>query len=1120
MPRGQLLSVLGHLRRLIGPAADAGVTDRQLLGQFAARHEEEAFAQLVQRHGPMVLDVCRRVLRHGHDAEDAFQATFLILAQKAGSVSWHESAAGWLYEVARRVARNARRADARRRNAERRLADLCAIEDRPEQGEEEGPLELHEELGRLPEKYRVPLVLCYLEGRSHAQVARQLGWPLGTVKGRLARALERLRRRLAGRGVALPAAALGAALAEGAGAAAVPAALADATVQVATLVAAGQAVAGATSAPVAALVQGVLRGMVTSKLKVVPALVLVMGLLGAGAGLAALGAWPPQPGLAQPSRSPAVGAGGPNAEGPARARTDRLGDPLPPGAIVRLGTVRFRPGGNFNALAFLPGGKALLSTGLHGIRFWDAATGKELRRLEAPGGGTWCCTLSPDGKVLAASCYDRTVRVWETDTGKELRRLEGSATDLAFSHDSRTLVVGDHDRTLHFWNWRDGTEGVRIRTPLWRFDGMAFGRDDRTFSAWDSRSLVSWEVGSGRERHRFKRPGDDLTYLDGLAVSADGKLLATSSYRRPVRLYETATGRELRTFEAGAVQVRAFAPDANRLLLYHRDPRRLELWDVAGGQEVYRIPGDAHVCTFSPDGRSLAVGGGWEGAIRLYDAGTGRRLDGAAGHESSADRLAFSPDGRLLASRSFSDHTVRLWGARTGAPLHVLGRPENYGYTLGFSPDGKEVVWGDWEGRVHFADPRTGRESRTWVVDETVKTIDALGFAPDGRTLATISSKPSNPGEGRPALFGVWDVAGGKPLSRHPRSSGSGSELPCISPDGRTVVLAEGQGLKLRDVARGRELVTLRGSTHNTLCFAFPPDGKTVAAVTYDNVVRGNSSSWENWTLRLWEVVTGREVLTIPTKDSLVGSMAFSGDGRFLASGCAEAIRVWDVGTGEEVLRLRGHRARVHSLCFAPDGRTLASGLSDSTVLVWDVAPLTRRAGVSAREVGPKELEGWWADLAGPGGPKVQRALWSLAAVPDQSIPLLRGRLRPAPASQRQRIERLIADLDSDDFAVRQRASRELERSAAEAEPALLRALARGPSAEVRRRVEALLELPRGASPPEGLRLLRAVQVLEQVASAEARQVLRDLAQGEPDAPVTAEARAALQRLARREGRR
>jgi hypothetical protein len=205
-------------------------------------------------------------------------------------------------------------------------------------------------------------------------------------------------------------------------------------------------------------------------------------------------------------------------------------------------------------------------------------------------------------------------------------------------------------------------------------------------------------------------------------------------------------------------------------------------------------------------------------------------------------------------------------------------------------------------------------------------------------------------------------------------------------------------------------------------------------------------------------------------------------------------------------------------LCFAPDGRTLASGLSDSTVLIWDVPP--RRTGLSPAGAGPKDLDRWWADLARPGGANVHQAIWSLAAVPGKSVPLLRDRLRPAPASQRERIERPIADLDSDDFDVRQRASREMERRATDAEPALLRALARGPSAEARRRIEALLERPRGAPPPEELRQVRAVQVLERAASAEARQVLRDLAQGEPDAPVTAEARAALQRLARRDGLR
>src|SRR5262249_42630073 len=150
-------------------------------------------------------------------------------------------------------------------------------------------------------------------------------------------------------------------------------------------------------------------------------------------------------------------------------------------------------------------------------------------------------------------------------------------------------------------------------------------------------------------------------------------------------------------------------------------------------------------------------------------------------------------------------------------------------------------------------------------------------------------------------------------------------------------------------------------------CFAFSPDGKTVAASAHQIVRLGTTTSLENAALRLWEVATGREVLTIPTNDSLVNSIAFSPDGRVLASGSTEAIRLWDVATGKEVLRLGGHGASVVSLCFDPVGKTLASGQSDSTVLIWDLAP--RRTGLSPAGVGPKDLERWWADLAGPGGP-------------------------------------------------------------------------------------------------------------------------------------------------------
>ncbi len=258
----------GLLRTALARDAE-GQSDGQLLAQFLARRDEAAFAALVRRHGPMVLGVCRRALGNAADAEDAFQATFLVLVRKAAALRLRTALGAWLHGVARRTALNARRVAARRRAKE---AAMARPEARPEEARDERLEWLDEELARLPEKYRLPLVLCELEGRTRQEAAGRLGWPEGTVAGRLARGRTLLARRLARRGVAVPAVAL---------AVGVPPVLASATVRVAVLTAAGQA-AGVVSAPVAALAEGVVKGMFLRKLKVVTALVLMTTVLGVG----------------------------------------------------------------------------------------------------------------------------------------------------------------------------------------------------------------------------------------------------------------------------------------------------------------------------------------------------------------------------------------------------------------------------------------------------------------------------------------------------------------------------------------------------------------------------------------------------------------------------------------------------------------------------------------------------------------------------------------------------------------------------------------------------------------------------------------------------------------------
>jgi RNA polymerase sigma factor (sigma-70 family) len=277
--------VLRHIRKMALQASAESQSDAQLLEAFLARRDEEAIAALVRRHGPMVLGVCRRVLRHAQDAEDAFQATFLVFVRKASSLRSQPRLGNWLYGVAYRTAMKARAMSAKRWIKERQ-AGAAARSTSEAEGAWDGLLEhLDAELSRLPEKYRVPVVLCELQGIGRREAARLLGLPEGTLSWRLARARKLLAARLARHRVTLPAGALLAACADHASARVSPSLLA-AVAKASVMVAAGQPlVVGMVSARVISLTEGVLKAMLLTKLKVAGTMVLLVSLAAATTGL-------------------------------------------------------------------------------------------------------------------------------------------------------------------------------------------------------------------------------------------------------------------------------------------------------------------------------------------------------------------------------------------------------------------------------------------------------------------------------------------------------------------------------------------------------------------------------------------------------------------------------------------------------------------------------------------------------------------------------------------------------------------------------------------------------------------------------------------------------------------
>jgi RNA polymerase sigma factor (sigma-70 family) len=313
MTCGPLTDVLRHIRRLAIGADVRGLEDRQLLERFLNRQDERAFEALVSRHGPLVLGVCRRFLTDALDIEDAFQATFLVLLRKARSLRRRELLAGWLCGVAYRTALRARAAAANRRIHERRASrDRSVAQDDGLGRLDAGPA-LDEEIRRLPAKYRLPVVLCYLEGLTLVEASRQLGWPAGTVSGRLARARDLLRARLTRRGISLAGAGIG--VMAPASSRAVPVHLASSTVRVVAAMAAKQAAAGGiASAHVLMLTEGVLRTMLLTKLKIVAGAAVAIASLGTATGVVLYG------------RSVADGPDTPRA----KAQVVSLQQPVPP----------------------------------------------------------------------------------------------------------------------------------------------------------------------------------------------------------------------------------------------------------------------------------------------------------------------------------------------------------------------------------------------------------------------------------------------------------------------------------------------------------------------------------------------------------------------------------------------------------------------------------------------------------------------------------------------------------------------------------------------------------------------------------------------------------------------
>ncbi len=942
MARPHLDRVLQHLRHWLGPRPGTGQADGELLEQFLRQRDAAAFETLVRRHGAMVLDVCRSLLGSEHDAEDAFQATFLVLARQAASIRRRESLGSWLHGVAHRTSLRARANAARRRFHERQALPMPQPDETPEADQAELRRLLHEELQHLPEKYRAPLVLCCLEGKTNEEAAAELGWPKGTVQTRIARGRDRLRQRLAARGVALSLAAVRAALTPAAPA--LPPALVTNTVQVAAALAAGT---GSSSAAVL-LAEEVAKMMRTSKWMTAASVILVLGLAGAGGFL--LHHAPAAP---EPAANPAPAA---KAPAPAPAATDLYGDPLPPGAVGRLGTVRLRHGGADTAVVHSPDGRLLASWSRHpmfALRLWDAHTGKPLPLQCANMDGVDAAAFSPDGKLLAAVSADARLHpseqkceviLWQTETGQEVRRLTTGAKfwtnsvpsrlrSLAFSPDGKVLAGAGEHPTLWLWDPATGKELRRITPPAGNVGLVAFSADGQTLiSAAQGDAVRWWAVATGKQLRQAVQGQLQWQYAGigaggkQVALAPDGKTLAWTKPGLPfiVRRWDLEADKELPPLRhPNSINTVAFSGDG-KLIATSCSDRKIHFFDAATGQDLRQSREDVNFYTwclsFSPDGKTIATAGN-EPVIRLFETATGAERVVATGHLDNPTHVFFCTGGREAITASW-DGTLRVWDPATGKQLRTFAGNAR---AFAVAPDGRTLGLWLHDNAIQLLDLETGKEIRRWKghpggVDGREGrsglrhpdfTPHGMAFSPDGKYVSVGSYDGSVP---------VWEVATGKEHQILKTARGLVATV-AFSSDGQTVAGGSVEAVVLWDRTTGNQLRELTGLKRVVRSLAFSPDSKTLAAAA-------------EHTLHVWTVATGRPLHTFEEQGD-VNSVVFSPDGRTLAACSGGALCLWETATGMERHRFIDPSGRCSGAAFSPDSKTMATISGDGTVLLW-----------------------------------------------------------------------------------------------------------------------------------------------------------------------------------------
>jgi WD40 repeat protein len=781
--------------------------------------------------------------------------------------------------------------------------------------------------------------------------------------------------------------------------------------------------------------------------------------------------------------------------------TDAYGDPLPKGVVARLGSLRWR--NPENTLAFSPDGKYLAAAG-SAIKLFDASSGQLLRRFEA---GSCFLAFSPDSRTLVTtdSTHTPVVRFWDVSTGKERRNFQ---------------IQG----------------GTNFLLPCSSADGKRLACYNISYVNPHEKRFVSiWNLETGKEIRKWPDLEAGSIYL-----SPDGKTFILP-YRTHYFLHDADTGKEKARIPFPPREV-AGNTSATRFLAFTSDGKMLAgmgkghvyLWDTGTGKVVHQLalPKDEAACVaISANDRTLAAGGR-KGTLYLWDLGSRKLLHAIpapVGRDLPIYILALAPDGKKVASQQHLTSWIRVWDVADGRELTDFDETATGVERVTFAQDGRSVISLPAGGPVCHWDLVTGKLQRKIPAKDLQEVavifrrslnngnlLDAPVCSLDGKTFVKTFYS------GDELKIGLWRDGKQEPASSFKVGTQKLRlrEL-VLSPDGKRVA---GLGSDDRDIfliawdlARGQELRRFRLPAYTSSGVAFSADGRTL--ITNHTSVGGQSKT----TFSFWELTTGKQRRNLDYELGAIPTLpAVLFHDRLAAMIDRETVTLIDLSTGKKLGRLQGHDDDVSCLAFSKGGRHLASGSRDSTVLIWNLAPL--KPEVANAKLSEKELADCWDELAGANSAKAYQAIRHLSAARDQAVTYLSQRLSSAPHVPTERIQALIADLDSKTFANRDKATKELV-SLQEAAEALLQKVLKGNSSlELRRRVESILlkqseartKLP-PLGPGEELQAVRAVEVLEMIGTPEAQAVLGRLEKGAPQALRTREAQGSLGRVGSRD---